>query len=400
MAGAAFTLKDGETLVVNGLLKGVRYTLEETSYRKDGYMTTVNTVKGYQVTETVGSDGRRYTFVNERNAGDLTISKNVVVNGENIGDYAKKNFRFTIRLERTETDGVELAGTYKADGVTGISEITFTDVPNKSIVEATIELKHGEALTIRDIPVGTRYTVTEDNYRSYEEGGFTTTVNRTTTSTATGEILERAAGKPQATAIFTNTRNVGNLSITKQVDGALGKLIAQTQEFTFEITMASVTPMGEESEQKVLANAEFNCDLDGAEYPLKLNAQGKATFTLKAGQTLTIKGIQTGTLYQVKEITTDIEKLGYHVSVSVSDVSIKAMPAGAAGAVKTNTTDRVTVTNALEGGSFSITKALYGNNTEADKAFEMTLTLTADAPIVLVGREFPITITGVDGTVV
>ena len=38
-----------------------------------------------------------------------------------------------------------------------------------------------------------------------------------------------------------------------------------------------------------------------------------------------------------------------------------------------------TLTNALEGGSFSITKALYGNNTEADTAFEMTLTLTADA---------------------
>ena len=403
-AGAAFTLKDGETLVVNGLLKGVLYTLEETSYRKDGYMTTVNTVKGYQVTETVGSDGRRYTFVNERKAGDLTISKNVVVNGEDMGNYAKKNFRFTIRLERTETDGVELAGTYRADyradGATRISEITFTDVPNKSVVEATIELKHGEALTIRDIPVGTRYTVTEDNYRSYEEGGFTTTVNDKLTSTATGEILEWAAGKPQATAIFTNTRKVGNLSITKQVDGELGKLIAQTQEFTFEITMASVTPMGEGSEQKVLANAEFNCDLDGAEYPLKLNAQGKATFTLKAGQKLTIKGIQTGTLYQVKEITTDIEKLGYHASVSVSDVRIKTMSAGAAGEVKTNTTDGVTVTNALEGGSFSITKALYGNNTEADKAFEMTLTLTADAPIVLVGREFPITITGVDGTAV
>ena len=104
-------------------------------------------------------------------AGDLTISKTVT------GDRGDKTKYFTFTV------------TFSADGT-----FSYTGSKSGTISNGgTVQLKHGESITIVNIPAGVNYTVTEsDNtgYRVYKSGN-------------TGTIAD---GKT-ATAKFTNTKS-------------------------------------------------------------------------------------------------------------------------------------------------------------------------------------------------
>ena len=394
-AGATFTLKAGETLDIQDILQGVTYELNERSYLSVGYVTsyTVNggmRMQGLGESGTVGAQ-QSYSFYNQRFVGNLTVEKTVVVKGEDMGAYKDKEFQFKVVLTRAQTDGVELAGTYRTEGA--LNSLTFRTEQGETF--ATFTLKHGQSLKILDIPAGTKYTVTEQNYRGYKDGGFTTT--------ATGDVgmlIQRDETQPdEKTASFVNTRSVGNLYIAKQVQGELGET---DRAFTFKVTMWSVTPMTNGvTKQERLADETFQCE--GALDTLTLDDNGEALITLKHGESLLIKGIQTGTVYTVEEIvrttgnvTATSEKEGYRTSTVLegSTLRVNEENNGAIGDINTDSTDKVTVVNRREGGSLTITKALYGNNTEANKAFEMTLELKGKEPIDLEGLTFPISITG------
>ena len=73
--------------------------------------------------------------------------------------------------------------------------------------KATFTLKDGETITIKGIPDGTTYEVTE---ASYTADGYTVE--------KTGEEGTIADGTT-AEATFTNTRNVGGLTVTKKTAG-------------------------------------------------------------------------------------------------------------------------------------------------------------------------------------
>ena len=109
--------------------------------------------------------------------GSLTVKKTVV------GGDSQREFGFTVAL--ADGDGEPVSGTFGK----GEDAVTFTDG------KATFTLKDGGEKTVAGLPVGARYTVTEDAAE-----GYTTAVNGADGSKAEGTVTEAGA-----TAAFTNT---------------------------------------------------------------------------------------------------------------------------------------------------------------------------------------------------
>jgi hypothetical protein len=108
---------------------------------------------------------------------DLTISKTVKGNGGDINN----EFDFTVTIGN-------LSGTYQTvDQNSTSGTIVLTNG------EGHLTLSHGESITIKDIPVGTAYDVSEASYEDY----------RITSSGSSGTIILDGA-----VASFTNTKTV------------------------------------------------------------------------------------------------------------------------------------------------------------------------------------------------
>lgn len=163
-------------------------------------------------------------FTNTAKTGSLTVKKTVV------GGDSQREFGFTVTL--TDGDGEPVSGTFGK----GEHAVTFTDG------KATFTLKDGEEKTIAGLPVGARYTVTEDAAE-----GYTTTVNGADGSKAEGAVTEDGA-----TVAFTNTygtaaegRDVSTAGLfTKTLEG---RDWAEGDSFQFTLTGEGGAPMPEGS---------------------------------------------------------------------------------------------------------------------------------------------------------
>ena len=135
--------------------------------------------------------------------------------------------------------------------------------------KATFTLKGGESLSIYGIPEGTDYTVAE---KDPAEHGYLIT-------STSGE--EGTIGTGTSSATFTNTRDIGELSIEKKVEGAIGET---DKPFEFELTL---TPSG----NGIGVDGTYDATLytAGQESSTTVTvANGKATFTLTHDQRLVI----------------------------------------------------------------------------------------------------------------
>lgn len=134
-----------------------------------------------QLTDDAGDAAERTVeaavFTNTAKTGSLTVKKTVV------GGDSQREFGFAVTL--TDGDGEPVSGTFGK----GEHAVTFADG------KATFTLKDGGEKTIAGLPVGARYTVTEDAAE-----GYTTTVNGADGSKAEGAVTEDGA-----TVAFTNT---------------------------------------------------------------------------------------------------------------------------------------------------------------------------------------------------
>ena len=107
-------------------------------------------------------------FTNSYVTGDLEITKQVT---GNMGDTTDKYFKFTVTL--TGEDGKTYAGSYAIMGGS-YAENPESIAFNGTTGTATIYLKHGDTVTIQDLPDGMKYQVVEDDYSGEQ---YTTTVN-------------------------------------------------------------------------------------------------------------------------------------------------------------------------------------------------------------------------------
>lgn len=181
-----------------------------------------------QLTDDAGSAVERAAeaavFTNTAKTGALTVKKTVV------GGDSQREFGFTVAL--ADGDGELVSGTFGK----GEHAATFTDG------KATFTLKHGGEKTISGLPVGVRYTVTEDTAE-----GYTTTVDGTDGSKAEGTVTEAGA-----TAAFTNTYGTATEGRDVSTAGLFTKTLkgrdwAEGDSFQFTLTGEDGAPMPEGS---------------------------------------------------------------------------------------------------------------------------------------------------------
>lgn len=181
-----------------------------------------------QLTDDAGDAAERTVeaavFTNTAKTGSLTVKKTVV------GGDSQREFGFTVAL--ADGDGEPVSGTFGK----GEHAVTFADG------KATFTLKDGGEKTVAGLPVGARYTVTEDAAE-----GYTTTVNGADGSKAEGAVTEDGA-----TVAFTNTygtaaegRDVSTAGLfTKALEG---RDWAEGDSFQFTLTGEGGAPMPEGS---------------------------------------------------------------------------------------------------------------------------------------------------------
>lgn len=163
-------------------------------------------------------------FTNTAKTGSLTVKKTVV------GGDSQREFGFTVAL--ADGDGEPVSGTFGK----GEHAVTFTDG------RATFTLRDGGEKTIAGLPVGARYTVTEDAAE-----GYTTTVNGADGSKAEGAVTEDGA-----TVAFTNTYGTATEGRDVSTAGLFTKALegrdwAEGDSFQFALTGEGSAPMPEGS---------------------------------------------------------------------------------------------------------------------------------------------------------
>ncbi len=181
-----------------------------------------------QLTDDAGNTAERTVeaavFTNTAKTGSLTVKKTVV------GGDSQREFGFTVAL--TDGDGEPVSGTFGKGG----DAVEFADG------KATFKLKHGGEKTIAGLPVGARYTVTEDAAE-----GYTTAVDGAEGSKAEGTVTEAGA-----TAAFTNTYGTATEGRDVSTAGLFTKTLkgrdwAEGDSFQFTLTGDDSAPMPEGS---------------------------------------------------------------------------------------------------------------------------------------------------------
>ena len=206
LAGATFTkLGDYKFKVEEtGSTNSTKYPLDETDYyiyvsvRNELDPTTNQPTGNFIATlaeqAKINDDGDKTDLVYESNVPlqEITISKTVTGNMADINEY----FEFTLNI----TNGIEgatysVSGAHSVDGTSPATEPT-TLVPGVN----TIYLKHGQTITIGNLPEGTKYTITEKNATDYE----TFIDGSTTNSKVSSEKTVTSANTDDNTAFVNN----------------------------------------------------------------------------------------------------------------------------------------------------------------------------------------------------
>ena len=187
-------------------------------------------------------------------SGSLTISKAVTVNEEQgVQIDTEHEFDFTVELK--DASGKALSGTYTAEYAAAEESGTLVFDENG---QATVTLTHGESVTIKGLPEGATYTVTEilNNAASGDDDyGYTQTApanDAAATGTiengkiAAAEFVNAYNADPTDVPSTGETKKAFNL--TKQFTGREGNKWLKTDSFTFTLTGTDGAPMPEGSD--------------------------------------------------------------------------------------------------------------------------------------------------------
>jgi len=177
-SGDTISLAHGQSITILSLPKDTAYTVTEADYRSEGYRTTSEGAEGVITAD----ETQTASFTNTKNRvedddkkpvekGTLTITKTVN------GDLGDRDRLFTFVVSFDTDDAFRYSGSKSG---------TIED-------GGTIQLKHGESVTIRGIPAGTVYKVVE---KEAGKDGYATSA-----SGASGKIT--GSGK---TAAFVNEK--------------------------------------------------------------------------------------------------------------------------------------------------------------------------------------------------
>lgn len=374
------TLKGGQTATLLDVLYGTTATVAEDDYTAEGYeavSTQTATINGQTPDAAVA-------FTNERNVGVLSVTKNAVGNAVKFEKNGRAVFSFSATL--TYADWIDLTQTNNLPTVDGKTPKNMTVDAKNHTVTLSLSIPVTEAarvgsLNVENILKGTRYAVRE--VFDAQDGYYLTvsTQNgRVNGSEVTGTIADALTGD----AVFTNTRNVGALEITKKLEGtgyndrvAVSNAVRTSFGFTVRLWREDGVRLTGDNRPTLNGKAltletrtENGFTYDEAHVTVDM-ADGAAATGEERG--VTIGNILVDTHYTVIEDENGYQTEGYVVRQ------------GEQGGVMTDAGDTLRFVNTRDTGSLEIVKNLDGRTAEFGREFEFTVTLSRNDNIALAG---------------
>ncbi|MEG2357118.1 MAG: DUF5979 domain-containing protein, partial [Clostridia bacterium] len=279
---ATVALAGNETVTIKDILAGTQYTVTEADVHTQGYFPTPasGVISGAIATGITASA----SITNTRNTAELTLLKTLA------GNDTDANKPFTMHIALQNDQGIALAGTYRYTSQGGYQPATGMLTVDQA-GHATVALKGGQSITIQGIPVGTAYTVTEDDYSA---DGYQSSI------TYPEGYAPHKLDINGALVSVVNTRNTyAALIVSKTVMGSGSVVEADKRNKSFRFTLQLSRTDGMD------INGTYLCEIStvGAEpktYQLKVQ-NGVGSFELKHGQSLSIPNILTLTHFVVTE---------------------------------------------------------------------------------------------------
>ena len=374
------TLKGGQTATLLDVLYGTTATVAEDDYTAEGYEAVS--------TQTAAVNGQTpdaaVAFTNERNVGVLSVTKNAVGNAVKFEKNGRAVFSFSATL--TYADWIDLTQTNNLPTVDGKTPKNMTVDAKNHTVTLSLSIPVTEAarvgsLNVENILKGTRYAVRE--VFDAQDGYYLTvsTQNgRVNGSEVTGTIADALTGD----AVFTNTRNVGALEITKKLEGtgyndrvAVSNAVRTSFGFTVRLWREDGVRLTGDNRPTLNGKAltletrtENGFTYDEAHVTVDM-ADGAAATGEERG--VTIGNILVDTHYTVIEDENGYQTEGYVVRQ------------GEQGGVMTDAGDTLRFVNTRDTGSLEIVKNLDGRTAEFGREFEFTVTLSRNDNIALAG---------------
>ena len=374
------TLKGGQTATLLDVLYGTTATVAEDDYTAEGYEAVS--------TQTAAVNGQTpdaaAAFTNERNVGVLSVTKNAVGNAVKFEKNGRAVFSFSATL--TYADWIDLTQTNNLPTVDGKTPKNMTVDAKNHTVTLSLSIPVTEAarvgsLNVENILKGTRYAVRE--VFDAQDGYYLTvsTQNgRVNGSEVTGTIADALTGD----AVFTNTRNVGALEITKKLEGtgyndrvAVSNAVRTSFGFTVRLWREDGVRLTGDNRPTLNGKAltletrtENGFTYDEAHVTVDM-ADGAAATGEERG--VTIGNILVDTHYTVIEDENGYQTEGYVVRQ------------GEQGGVMTDAGDTLRFVNTRDTGSLEIVKNLDGRTAEFGREFEFTVTLSRNDNIALAG---------------
>ena len=347
-------LKAGESFTIWGLPCGSAYTVTEVllpgfdvSHTTSGQMENSVTASGSIPHHTVEGASLEVAYKNVYD-GQLHVSLQGVKTLLGRSLAKSDNFTFTLapygdatknavasgavilpqNLKATLTTSGAETGTFAFGNITingeGTGSKTYQFSISEDIPEDATEGNVAGGIVYDPHEAIATVTVTLNKDNHYEA---------TVTYSNSGAPSQTDAANANAAA-FTNV-GVYDLTIEKRVTGEMGD---RDKPFTFQISVPSM------ANKTVSYTGGIVAGITGVVAPndstLNLDAEGKATFTLSHGQTITIHGLPVGTTYTITEL--DAQADGYTVTAS-SETSKMTRDASCNGTLNQETT--VTFTN-------------------------------------------------------
>ena len=374
------TLKGGQTATLLDVLYGTTATVAEDDYTAEGYEAVS--------TQTAAVNGQTpdaaAAFTNERNVGVLSVTKNAVGNAVKFEKNGRAVFSFSATL--TYADWIDLTQTNNLPTVDGKTPKNMTVDAKNHTVTLSLSIPVTEAarvgsLNVENILKGTRYAVRE--VFDAQDGYYLTvsTQNgRVNGSEVTGTIADALTGD----AVFTNTRNVGALEITKKLEGtgyndrvAVSNAVRTSFGFTVRLWREDGVRLTGDNRPTLNGKAltletrtENGFTYDEAHVTVDM-ADGAAATGEERG--VTIGNILVDTHYTVIEDENGYQTEGYVVRQGEQD------------GVMTDAGDTLRFVNTRDTGSLEIVKNLDGRTAEFGREFEFTVTLSRNDNIALAG---------------
>ena len=374
------TLKGGQTATLLDVLYGTTATVAEDDYTAEGY----EAVSTQTATVNSQTPDAAAAFTNERNVGVLSVTKNAVGNAVKFEKNGRAVFSFSATL--TYADWIDLTQTNNLPTVDGKTPKNMTVDAKNHTVTLSLSIPVTEAarvgsLNVENILKGTRYAVRE--VFDAQDGYYLTvsTQNgRVNGSEVTGTIADALTGD----AVFTNTRNVGALEITKKLEGtgyndrvAVSNAVRTSFGFTVRLWREDGVRLTGDNRPTLNGKAltletrtENGFTYDEAHVTVDM-ADGAAATGEERG--VTIGNILVDTHYTVIEDENGYQTEGYVVRQ------------GEQGGVMTDAGDTLRFVNTRDTGSLEIVKNLDGRTAEFGREFEFTVTLSRNDNIALAG---------------